>query len=53
MISSRFTTLGILDALKLLIERVERSPEYKKASGLLQMMEQMRRLVGGAQKSPA
>ena len=38
------------DALKSLIERVERSLDQKKASGLLQMMEQLAVLVGGAQK---
>ena len=38
------------DELKLLIERVERSPEHKKASGLLQMMKQMVALVGDARK---
>jgi hypothetical protein len=38
------------DALKPLIERVERSPECKKASGLLQMMKQLEVLVGGARK---
>lgn len=38
------------DALTELIERMERSPEYKKSSGLLQMMKQMKALVGGAQK---
>lgn len=38
------------DELKLLIERVERSTEHKKASGLLQMMKQMEALVGDARK---
>jgi len=38
------------DGLKSLIERVERSTEYKKAPGLLQMMKQMEALVGGARK---
>lgn len=38
------------DALKSLIEQVERSLEHKKAPGLLQMMKQMEGLIGGAQK---
>jgi len=38
------------DALRLLIERVEQSAEYKKASGLLQVMKQMRALIGDVQK---
>ena len=38
------------NALKSLIERMERSSEYKKASGLLQVMKQMKEIVGGAQK---
>lgn len=36
------------DALKELIERMERSLEYKKVSGLLQMVKQMKALVTGA-----
>ena len=39
-----------MEALNSLIEQVERSSEYKKASGLLQMVKQMKALVGGAQK---
>jgi len=38
------------DALKSIIARMERSLEYKKASKLLQMMEQMAALIGGAHK---
>lgn len=38
------------DALKELIEQMERSPEYNKASGLLQMMKQMKALIDGVQK---
>jgi hypothetical protein len=41
------------DALESLIEQVERSPEYKKASGLSQVMKEMKTLVGGVKKKNA